>query len=120
MIKHGKNNVYLNGILEEQIHMEVPKNFKEYLDFLINLERNSEIGMKAKTMLQDFQNGKRVCLLKKTLYGLKQAGRSWYLKLDKVLRKLGATPTTIRINLYERIKGKSKVRGCRLGRMCRG
>ena len=34
-----------------------------------------------------------MCLLRKSLYGLRRAGRNWHLKLNSVLRKLGATPT---------------------------
>ena len=34
-----------------------------------------------------------MCLLKKSQYGLKQAGRSWYVKLSDTMRKYGAKPT---------------------------
>jgi Reverse transcriptase (RNA-dependent DNA polymerase) len=52
---------YLNGILQEIIHMEQPEGHGDGTD--------------------------RVCLLKKTLYGLKQAGCKWNKQLDKKLRK---------------------------------
>jgi hypothetical protein len=36
-----------------------------------------------------------VCLLKRALYSLKQAGRQWLLKLASLLRKLGFKPISI-------------------------
>lgn len=54
---------YLHGDLEEEIYIEQPEGFAD--------ETN------------------RVCLLKKSLYGLKQAGRQWNLKLDDTLKKFG-------------------------------
>ena len=56
---------YLNGELEHEIYMAQPEGF-------VN---NENKGL--------------VCLLKKSLYGLKQAGRSWNHKIHEVLVKLG-------------------------------
>ena len=58
---------YLNGDLEHTIYMAQPEGF-----------------------IPDGQQG-LVCLLKKSLYGLKQAGRSWNIKIHQVLVKLGFT-----------------------------
>lgn len=76
---------YLNGNFEEQIYMEPPENFEELLKTVINSEGKSEIGQNASDMLSKFLEGDKVCLLKKAIYGLRQAGRSWYLKFDKIL-----------------------------------
>jgi len=56
---------FLHGDLEEEIYMEQPK------EFLV----------KGK---EDY-----VCKLKKSLYGLKQALRQWYLKFDSVMGERG-------------------------------
>ena len=58
--------VYLNGILKEKVYMKQPEGYN------------------------DGTGG--VCLLVKTLYGLKQSGREWNIKLDKKLKQLGFTP----------------------------
>ena len=43
-------------------------------------------------MLKELKTGNIVCLLKKFLYGRRQAGKCWYNKLNQTLRKCGATP----------------------------
>lgn len=55
---------YLNGTLKETIYMEQPKPF-------------------------DNGNTAEVCLLKKSLYGLKQSGREWNHTLDAFLKTMG-------------------------------
>jgi hypothetical protein len=56
---------FLNGDLEEEIYMQQPEGFIE----------------KGKENL--------VCRLRKSLYGLKQAGRAWYEKIHAALINLG-------------------------------
>ena len=43
-----------------------------------------------------------VCKLKKALYGLKKAPRTWYARLDKYLAKLGFSRVTTDSNFYLR------------------
>jgi hypothetical protein len=59
---------YLNGVLEEEVYMKQPPGFAE----------------PGKEHL--------VCKLKKSIYGLKQAGRVWNQRIDTVLKKLGFQP----------------------------
>lgn len=54
---------YLHGNVEEDIYMKQPEGF------------NDETG--------------RVCKLNKAIYGLKQSGRLWNIKLDESLMKFG-------------------------------
>ena len=58
------SHAFLNGDLEEEIYMEQPEGF--------------EVG-----------GPDHVCRLKKSLYGLKQAGRVWNKKLHATLEKMG-------------------------------
>jgi hypothetical protein len=59
---------YLNAGIEEDIYMRQPEGFEEH------------------------STGKQhVCHLKKSLYGLKQSGRNWYLTLSGYLTSLGFT-----------------------------
>ena len=56
---------FLNGDLYENVYMAQPKGFV----------------MKGKEHMG--------CRLKKSIYGLKQASRQWYLKFDETIRKFG-------------------------------
>ena len=55
--------VYLNGILQEKVYMRQPEGFEDGTD--------------------------RVCVLVKTLYGLKQSGREWNKEFDNKIRAFG-------------------------------
>ena len=55
------NTVFLNGNIDETIYMVQPENFES-------------------------NNSKQlVCILKRSIYGLKQASRQWYIKFDQVI-----------------------------------
>jgi hypothetical protein len=69
-------SVFLNGSLEEEIFMEQPQGF-------ISL---------------DYPN--KVCLLKKAIYGLKQASYTWNLQFHGVLTGLGFTHTLSDAGVY--------------------
>lgn len=40
-------------------------------------------------MLRELKNGDKVCLLRKALYGLRQADRHWHVKLCQKIRNFG-------------------------------
>ena len=72
---------FLNGDLNEDVYMTQPEGFvvegKEHL----------------------------ACRLKKSIYGLKQTSRQWYLKFDKIIRAFGFTENVKDNCIYVKFKG---------------
>ncbi|XP_074293776.1 uncharacterized protein LOC141620932 [Silene latifolia] len=69
------NNAFLHGFLDEEVYMEVPQGYSKH---------------------QPHQ----VCLLKRSLYGLKQASRQWNLELTKFLKQQGFEQSTEDYSLF--------------------
>ena len=45
------------------------------------------------------------CQLKKSIYGLKQASRQWYLKFDQVIRQIGFKENKVDNCVYAKFRG---------------
>ena len=48
-----------------------------------------------------------VCKLKKSIYGLKQASRQWYIKFDEVIITIGFKENVIDGCIYMKVNGSS-------------
>lgn len=60
---------------------------------MIKVEEDLHILKRARKLLHDLDKPNAVCKLKKALYGLRQTSRQWHAELDRVLQKIGLTPT---------------------------
>eukprot|EP00253_Pinus_taeda_P006802 PITA_06802 len=70
-------NAFLNRIIEEEVYIEQPKGFEA------------------------FSSESHVCRLKRELYGLKKAPRSWYTWIDNYFTKLGFSKSEANPKLYQ-------------------
>ena len=73
---------FLNGNLEEEIYMMQPEGF---------IAKNQE---------------HMVCKLKRSIYGLKQASRSWNIKFDQVIKSFGFEQNLDKTCVYKRHRDK--------------
>jgi len=69
------NNAFLHGDLHETIYMSLPLDLHT-------------------------KNNNQVCLLHKSLYGMKQASRQWYTRLSSFLHKHSFKQTTVDHSLF--------------------
>lgn len=70
---------FLYGVIEEEVYIEQPEGFVVH------------------------GSDSHVCRLKKALYGLQQAPRAWYSRIDNYLQKLGFTKSEANSNLYFKV-----------------
>ena len=71
---------FLNGVVEEEVYVEQPLGFETH------------------------DRASHVCRLKKALYSLKQAPRTWYNRIDSFLSSLRFTKSKADSNLYSKVE----------------
>eukprot|EP00253_Pinus_taeda_P004975 PITA_04975 len=76
------NKTFLNGTIEEEVHIEHPKGF------------------------ETFDRGSHVCRPKRVLYGMKKEPHAWYTRLDSYFTRLGFTKSEEDENLYPHSGGR--------------
>ncbi|PKI75041.1 hypothetical protein CRG98_004515 [Punica granatum] len=70
---------FLNGDLDKEVYMKQPEGFND--------------------------DSHKVCRLKKSIYGLKQASRQWYLKFHKVITSFGFSENLVDQCIYLKVSG---------------
>ena len=76
---------FLNGFLTEEVYMTQPEGF------------------------EDPENPRKVCKLEKSIYGLKQASRSWNLRFDEAIKRFDFVKSEEEPCVYKKFSGSSIV-----------
>jgi hypothetical protein len=74
---------FLNGNLEEEVYMKQPEGFND--------------------------DSQKACKLRKSIYGLKQASRQWYIKFHKVITSYGFIENFVDQCIYLKVSGSKVV-----------
>ena len=72
---------FLNGHLEEEVYMAQPEGFV------------------------DPESPRKVCKLQRSIYGLKQASRSWNLRFDEAIKQFGFLRNPEESCVYKKVSG---------------
>ena len=76
---------FLDGAIEEEVYIEQPQGFEVH------------------------SRDTHVCRLKKAMYGLKQATRSWYARMDNYLTRLSFSKSHADPNIYYKVVDNAPV-----------
>ncbi|GJY84518.1 retrovirus-related pol polyprotein from transposon TNT 1-94 [Tanacetum coccineum] len=82
------SNAFLHGDLFEEVYMKLPMGY-------------TGVG----ETVQDIERSNKVCKLKKSLYGLKQASRQWFAKLSSALQSFGYVQSKADYSLFTKRNG---------------
>ncbi|GJY63821.1 retrotransposon protein, putative, ty1-copia subclass [Tanacetum coccineum] len=83
--KMNIKTAFLNGFLEEEIYMEQPEGFI------------------------DHNHPRKVCKLQRSIYGLKQASRSWNKRFDEEIKKFGFHQNLNEPCVYQKASGSNVI-----------
>jgi hypothetical protein len=81
--KMDVKTAFLNGNIDEELYMMQPKGFV------------------------DPKDANKVCKLQHSIYGLKQASRSWNLHFDQVIKSFGFVPNCYEACVCKKLSGSS-------------
>src|SRR6266498_5634338 len=73
----------------------------------LNRNLSEDVYMTQPEVFVDPKSASKVCKLRKSIYGLKQASRSWNLRFDEVVKEFGFIKNEEEPCLYKKAKGSA-------------
>lgn len=83
----------IRTLLAAAVETEMHVHQMDVITAYVQGDLTEEIYMERPELVTTIQEDNAVCRLRKPLYGLKQAGRAWYKKLDTFLSQIGMKKT---------------------------
>jgi len=71
----------------------------------LNRDLEEEVYMKQSERFISNENDHMVCKLKKSIYGLKQVSRQWYLKFHNIISSFGFMENVMDQCIYHKVSG---------------
>lgn len=96
---------YLNKYLKEKVLMKIPAIMSKMLLRMNREEKKTVLGKRAQRLLDAVEAGGDACLLKRSLYGLKQAGRQWHERISQKLTDIGLIQAKRETCMFYKIEG---------------
>ena len=95
----------LRVILALVAHFDLELQQMDVKTAFLNGELEEEVYMKQLEGFSSSDGEKLVCKLKKSIYGLKQASRQWYLKFHNVISSFGFEENVMDQCIYQKVSG---------------
>ena len=85
---------FLHGTIDEEIYKEIPKLTNDVIAKLMEINRRMDdmVNLLCNSCING--DGQKVLCLNKSIYGLKQAAKQWYVKLSAILSRHGLQQST--------------------------
>ena len=98
VVRHTSIRIILSLVAVYDMHFEQ----LDVKTTFLHSDLQEEIVMSQPEVFMDIKHPDWVCLLKKSLYGLKQSLRQWYLKFDRYMEELNFQKSSYDCYVYFR------------------
>ena len=101
VVQMDVTNAFLHGDLHEEVFMEFPLGYTGYGSRIAYTAQGETSSQSSKSRT----DGRKVCRLIKSLYGLRQAPRCWFSKLSETLKIDGYQQSRADYSLFIKVDG---------------
>ena len=91
------------------VHFDLVLHQMDVRTAFLNGELVEDVYMSQPTRLEEVGKENMVCELQKSIYGLKQASKQWYVKFDKVVTTNGFKENIVDQCIYMKVSGSKYI-----------